>query len=363
MTKTFDVTKQEVWRAYGQVRTNRGAAGSDGVTIEKFEENLKDNLYKLWNRLSSGSYFPSPVRRVEIPKGNGQSRPLGIPTVVDRIAQAVIKNRLEPVVEQHFHEDSYGYRPGKSAKDAVSRARQRCWESDWVLDMDIQSFFDTLDHDLVMVAVSRFTECHHTKLYISRWLKGSVIMKDGQQVASERGVPQGGVISPLIANIYLHLTFDKWMQEKHPDIKFERYADDIVVHCKSLKQLEWIKSEIEERLSRCKLQLSETKTKSVYCKDDRRRGEFVNHSFDFLGFTFRPRSCQDAKGRLFIGFNPAVSRKAQKSIRTKIKQHPMIKSMYSLEIEDVAKAINPIVQGWINYFKVFRKSALLSVYN
>lgn len=363
MAKTFDVTKQEVYRAYLQVEANRGAEGIDGVSIAKYGENLAGNLYKLWNRMGSGSYFPSPVRREEIPKADGGLRPLGIPTVEDRIAQTVIKNRLEPLVEPHFHKDSYGYRPGVSAINAVARARQRCWEYDWVLDMDIKSFFDTIDHELLMRAVSKFTECKFTKLYILRWLKAPVVMPCGGQKESVKGTPQGGVVSPLLANIFLHFTFDKWMQKKYPTVPFERYADDIVVHCRSKEQLEELKAAIKERLHICKLELSETKTKAVYCQDSNRKEVHSNRSFDFLGFTFRPRVVRAARsGIVFVGFTPAVSRRAEKSVRTKIKNQPVIKRVTHIEIEDIATVINPIVQGWTNYFKHFCKSALQNVY-
>ena len=230
---------------------------------------------------------------MDIPKSNGKIRSLGIPTISDRIAQMVIKNRLEPIVEPHFHDDSYGYRPNRSAHDAIAQARNRCWRDDWVLDMDIRGFFDALDHKLVMIAVSRFTVCNWTLLYIERWLKADVVLPNGKRLQRTQGTPQGGVISPLIANIFLHLSFDKWMQEEFPAIHFERYADDIVVHCRSLKQLEFIEGKIRTRLARCKLELCPEKTKIAYCKDSNRSGDYPCQSFDFLGYTFRPRSSRD----------------------------------------------------------------------
>jgi RNA-directed DNA polymerase len=363
VAKTFNINKQEVWKAYQLVKANKGSAGIDGQTIEDFESHLQNNLYKIWNRMSSGSYFPPPVKRVEIPKSDGKLRPLGIPTVSDRIAQMVIKNRLEPLVEPHFHDDSYGYRPGKSAHDAVEQARQRCWRDDWVLDMDIKGFFDALDHKLVMRAVSKFTQCEMTLLYIERWLKADVILPSGERIERKLGTPQGGVISPLIANIFLHLAFDDWMQKQFPCVHFERYADDIVVHCRSHKQLEMMKSKIEARLARCKLELSREKTKIVYCKDSNRKGDYPGQSFDFLGFTFRPRSVRDKQGRFFVSFSPAVSRKALTAMRRKIKEHPLIKQLFNLDISEVAAAINPILQGWINYYARFRKSAMSPIYD
>ncbi|EMF1484725.1 group II intron reverse transcriptase/maturase, partial [Escherichia coli] len=147
--KPFMISKIAVWKAYQRIRANRGSPGVDGQTIETFEGNLSGNLYKLWNRMASGSYMPPPVRRVEIPKATGGTRPLGIPTVADRIAQMVVKDVLEPILEPHFHNDSYGYRPHKSAHDALRAARHRCWRSNWVLDVDIKGFFDNIDHDLL----------------------------------------------------------------------------------------------------------------------------------------------------------------------------------------------------------------------
>jgi RNA-directed DNA polymerase len=363
MAKSFNISKHAVWNAYLAIKANKGSAGIDKQTIEDFEVDLKSNLYKIWNRMSSGSYFPPPVRRVDIPKSNGKLRPLGIPTVSDRIAQMVVKNSLEPLVEPHFHDDSYGYRPGKSALDAVAQARRRCWRDDWVLDMDIQGFFDALDHKLVMRAVSRFTQCKWVLLYIKRWLKADVILPDGERVQRTQGTPQGGVISPLIANIFLHLGFDKWMQDKFSCVHFERYADDIVVHCRSHKQLEFIERQIRVRFAQCKLELCPEKTKIVYCKSSSRKGEYVHQSFDFLGYTFRPRSSRDSHGKFFVSFSPAVSRKALKAMRQKIKLHPLIKGYFSLSIEELAKAINPVIQGWINYYGKFRKSSMSAIYD
>ena len=363
MAKSFELPKHAVWDAYLLVKANKGAAGIDGQTMEDFEADLKNNLYKIWNRLSSGSYFPPPVRRVDIPKSNGKLRPLGIPTISDRIAQMVIKNRLEPHVEPHFHDDSYGYRPGRSALDAIAQARQRCWRDDWVLDMDIRGFFDALDHNLVMRAVAKYTDCKWTLLYIERWLKADVILPSGERVIRTKGTPQGGVISPLLANIFLHLVFDNWMQKQFPCIHFERYADDIVVHCRSETQLKFIESKIRRRFTQCGLELCQEKTKIVYCKDSNRTGEYSNQSFDFLGYTFRPRSARDRDGKFFVSFSPAVSRKALKAMRLKIKQHPLIKVGFSQSIVALAKAINPIIQGWINYYGRFRKSAMSAIYS
>ena len=304
-TKAFEIPKALVWEAYQDVKRSAGGPGVDRQRMEDFERDLKNELYKVWNRMSSGSYFPPPVLRVEIPKADGGMRELGIPTIGDRVAQAVVKRYLEPLVEPYFHEDSYGYRPGRSALDAVAKARQRCWRDNWVLDLDISKFFDTLDHDLVMRAVRRFTNCKWVLLYIDRWLKAEVVVRDGTLHQRDTGTPQGGVISPLLANIFLHLAFDQWMAKTRPTIRFERYADDIVVHCGSQPQLEVIKREIERRLERCRLKLNPEKTRVVYCKGTGRTEDWPCQSFTFLGYLFRPRSARTRYGEFFVSFRPS----------------------------------------------------------
>lgn len=357
--KPFEIPKREVWEACKSVRANRGAAGVDGQSIAEFEVDLEDNLYKLWNRLSSGSYFPPPVRRVDIPKGDGKTRSLGIPTVADRIAQTVVKRYLEPLVEPIFHEDSYGYRPGKSALDAVGVARKRCWRHDWVLDLDIKSFFDSIDGDLLMRAVRRHTDCRWALLYIERWLKAPMQMADGNLVERERGTPQGGVISPLLANLFLHYAFDLWMVRNYPDIPFERYADDVICHCRSQAQTQALREALEKRFAECGLVLHPEKTKIVYCKDDNRPGDYPDHSFDFLGYTFRPRLVKRREGKFGVGFTPAVSNKALAKIRQTIRGWALQRhSQWSLE--GIAREINPVIRGWINYYGRFNRSALAS---
>jgi group II intron reverse transcriptase/maturase len=284
--KPFDIPKQEVWEAFKKVRANQGAAGIDGQTIAEFEADLASSLYKLWNRMSSGSYYPPPVRRVMIPKPGGGERPLGIPTVADRVAQEVVKRRLERVLEPIFHDDSYGYRPGRSAIDAIRQARQRCWRSDWVLDIDIKSFFDTIDWNLLLKAVRQHTDCPWMLLYIERWLKAPVKLEDGSIVPRTAGTPQGGVISPLLANLFLHYAFDTWMARHHPAISFERYADDIVCHCRSEAEARTLQEELNTRFIACGLTLHPQKTKIVYCKDWNRRGDFPDHSFDSSSIPF-----------------------------------------------------------------------------
>ncbi len=359
--KPFDIPKRAVWEAYKRVKANRGAAGVDGQSIAEFEADLSNNLYKLWNRLSSGSYFPPPVRRVDIPKGDGRMRPLGIPTVADRIAQMVVKRYLEPVVEPEFHPDSYGYRPGKSALDAVGVARQRCWRHDWVLDLDIKGFFDSIDRELLMRAVRKHTDCPWVLLYIERWLKAPVQMADGSLVERERGTPQGGVVSPLLANLFLHYAFDRWMLRSHPDIPFERYADDVICHCGSEAQAAALRASLENRFAECGLTLHPEKTRIVYCKDDDRDGDYPNHSFDFLGYTFRPRRSKGRGGKIGVSFNPAVSPKALKAIRATIRGWALHRHS-DRSLSDIAQAINPAIRGWINYYGRYYKTALSSLF-
>ncbi len=314
--KPYCISKQIVWNAYERVKANKGAAGVDEESIEEFEKNLKDNLYKLWNRMSSGSYFPPPVRIVEIPKSDGKMRKLGIPTVSDRIAQMVVKLYLEPVIDPHFHPDSYGYRPGKSAIAAVGAARERCWRYDYVIDLDIKGFFDNLDHELVMKAVRKHTDSKWVLLYIERWLKAPAQDGEGKLIHRTTGTPQGGVISPLLANLFLHYAFDEWMKRNYPQNPFERYADDGVVHCKTEAEANELRKAIEERLANCKLELHPEKTKIVYCKDDDRRKRCPNEKFDFLGYTFRARRSKNRWGKHFINFTPAVSNKAKTKMTT-----------------------------------------------
>ena len=358
--KPFSISKVLVWEAYKRVKANGGAAGVDGQSIAEFEVNLRDNLYKLWNRMASGSYIPPPVRRVEIPKSDGGKRPLGIPTVSDRIAQMVVKLVLEPEVEPHFHTDSYGYRPGRSATEAVGVARRRCWYYDWVVDMDIRAFFDSMDHELLMRAVRKHTQYQWMLLYIERWLKAPVQLEDGTCLPRDKGTPQGGVISPLLANLFLHYAFDKWMQRSHPNKPFERYADDVIVHCKSEYAAKQVLREIDQRMAECGLVLHPDKTKVVYCKDEQRRRNYPETHFDFLGYRFQPRCAQRRGGELFLSFLPAVSMKAGKSIRQTIRSWKTHR-WTQLTIEELATSFNPVLRGWINYYGKFYKSKLAPI--
>jgi RNA-directed DNA polymerase len=350
--KSFDISKHVVLEAYNQVKKNHGAAGIDKETIDEFEKNWKDNLYRIWNRMSSGTYFPPPVRAVEIDKKSGGKRTLGIPTVSDRIAQTVVKMTLEPKVDGKFHRDSYGYRPGKSALDAVRTARERCWRYNWVIDLDIKGFFDNLEHDLVMNAVRHHTDSKWMLLYIQRWLKADHQLEDGTLQQRDRGTPQGGVISPLLANMFMHHAFDTWMAEQYPKVPFERYADDVIVHCTSLEEAGAVLEAIRARLKRCKLELHPQKTKLVYCKDSNRKGSYEHEQFDFLGYRFRPRRTKAKTGQVFDSFGPAVSPSALKEIGETIRGWRLhLRSATTLA--QLAIEINAVTQGWINYYGLY----------
>lgn len=356
--KPFEISKWIVWEAYQKVKANRGAAGVDEQSIAAFEQNLQRNLFKLWNRMSSGTYFPPPVRAVEIPKAGGNGvRVLGVPTVADRVAQTVVRLYLEPQVEPVFHPDSYGYRPGRSALDAVAACRQRCWKRNWVIDLDIQAFFDSLDHDLVLKAVAKHTDLRWVHLYVQRWLQAPVQMPDGTQSRRDRGTPQGSAISPLLANLFLHYAFDMWLTREFPTVSFERYADDAVVHCVSKAQAEQVLAALTDRLAQVGLQLHPNKTRIVYCKDDDRRGRHEHERFTFLGYTFRPRLSMTRNGKPFVGFSPAVSNEAKKAMGKVIRSW-RISHRSDKTLSELARMINPIVRGWINYYGRFYKSML-----
>lgn len=358
--KSFEISKQLVMEAYKRVKANRGTSGIDDVTIADFESDLKGNLYKIWNRMCSGSYLPPAVKLVEIPKSNGGKRPLGIPTVGDRVAQMVVVMTIEPEIEPHFHEDSYAYRPKKSALDAVEKAKDRCYTFHWVLDLDIKGFFDNIDHELLIRALERHVKCKWAMMYIKRWLSVPYQLKDGTQVERTKGVPQGSVVGPILANLFLHYTFDEWMRRNHSNISFERYADDTICHCVSQKQAEFIHRAIKKRFAECKLELNEEKTKIVYCKRNHRNIEYECIQFDFLGYTFRPRRSIDTHGEVFLNFSPAVSKKARTKIWETIRDWNQ-KYWVQMKLEDIAKQINPIIQGWINYYGKINPGVLKEV--
>lgn len=358
--KPFDIPKRLVVQAWRLVRANRGAPGVDEESLELFERDLKKNLYRIWNRMSSGSYFPAPVKEVLIPKKSGGQRPLGIPTVSDRVAQMVVKLVLEPELEPHFHEDSYGYRPGRSAHQAIAITRKRCWRNDWVLEFDIRGMFDNIGHSLLMKAVRLHTTCSWVLLYIERWLTAPVQQKDGMLRPREKGTPQGGIVSPILANLFLHYGFDRWMTKHFPQLPFCRYADDGLVHCRSLKQAKYVKERLAQRLKECGLELHPDKTRIVYCKDLNRREEHEHIQFDFLGYNFRPRRSFDRHGRIFTNFTPAMSPSAAQSARQDIRSWRLqLKSDKSLE--DLARTFNPVISGWVNYYCQFHASAFNAV--
>lgn len=356
--RAFKVRRKEVLEAWRQVRSKGGKGGVDGQSITSFEQRLEDNLYKIWNRMTSGSYYPKAVLRVEIPKKDGGQRELGIPTIGDRVAQQVVRARLEELLEPIFHKDSYGYRRNQSAPTAVKNCRSRCWSYDWVLDIDIQKFFDTIDHELMLKAVRHHCKEQWMVMYIERWLKAPVKKLDGSIEKPERGTPQGGVISPLLANLYLHYAFDLWMSREYPTVEFERYADDAVIHCKTEEQAEEIRVALGDRLKEVGLTLHPKKTKVVYCKDGSRRRTYPEQRFKFLGYTFERRSAENSQtGKKFLRFLPAVSKEAVKSLRDKLKsQRHFQRTQQSLE--ELAREINPIIRGFYNYFSCFYKSKL-----
>jgi group II intron reverse transcriptase/maturase len=355
--KPYVIAKSEVVKAYKRVRAKGGSAGADGVTLEQFGQDVRNGLYPIWNRLSSGSYHPPPVLRVEIPKEPGKTRALGIPTVADRIAQAVVANRLVPVLEELFHDSSYGYRPGRSAHDALRVARQRCWQHDWVLDLDIKGFFDNLDWALLMRAVRKHAPEPWMVLYIERWLRAEVVLPDGTVQRRDKGTPQGGVISPVLANLFLHYAFDEWMKRHHPEVCFERYADDIICHCDSQEQALALKAELAHRLGECGLELHPQKTRIVYCADDNRREGHEQREFDFLGFTFKARTAQNRRGQVFRSFQPAVSAKAAAAMRRKMQGWHLLRRSAST-LQEVLQEIRPIVVGWLRYYGAFRPWSL-----
>ena len=355
--KPFKIDKWQVYEAYKAVKSNQGAAGVDGQTLEQFESDLKRNLYKIWNRMSSGSYFPPPVRAVSIPKKSGGERILGVPTVSDRIAQVVVKQLIEPDMEAIFLPDSYGYRPGKSALQAVGVTRERCWKYDWVLEFDIKGLFDNIDHTLLLKAVRKHVTCSWAVLYIERWLTAPM-ERDGVRMARMCGTPQGGVISPVLANLFLHYTFDLWMKRAYPHLLWCRYADDGLVHCRTEQEAAALKAALQSRLAECQLELHPDKTRIVYCKDIKRNAEYPTVMFDFLGYCFRPRLVKNTRTQqLFWGFNPAVSPGALKDIRSTIRALKFRRQTH-LSLEDIAQRLNPLLRGWIEYYGRYTPSAL-----
>jgi RNA-directed DNA polymerase len=356
--KPFRIPKLLVWEAWRQVKANKGAPGVDGQDLKQFEADLQGNLYKIWNRLSSGTWFPPPVRAVEIPKPHGDGvRMLGVPTIADRVAQTTVAMFLEPLVEPRFHPDSYGYRPGCSAHDALATCRQRCWKYDWLIDLDVQKFFDEAPWDLIVKAVQAVTDCRWVLLYVKRWLQAPLEHPDGTLQQRSRGTPQGSAISPCLANLFMHYAFDVWMAREFPGCPFERYADDGVVHCKSKRQAEYVLAAIATRMSEVGLRLHPDKTRIVYCKDSNRRGEHEHTSFTFLGYAFRPREARSKNDEMFTSFLPAISPEALKATGARLREL-RIHRRTNLTLDDLARWLNPIIAGWMNYYGRFYRTAL-----
>jgi RNA-directed DNA polymerase len=349
-TKSFAVSKRMVYNSYLKVCDKNGSAGIDKETIDMFNENLSGNLYKVWNRMSSGSYFPPAVRTVLIPKKQGGMRPLGIPTVGDRIAQGVVKDYLEPILEPLFHANSFGYRPGRSAHDALVQCQQNCRQHSWVVDLDIRGFFDNISHDWMMKMVSHHTQEKWVLLYIERWLKAGIEQADGSIAARIKGTPQGGVVSPLLANLYLHHAFDRWMSKYFSSNPFERYADDIIVHCKSKAEAEHLLASIHERLKCFELELHPEKTKLVYCKNYMRKEQHEHNSFTFLSYSFQPRGMHDPQRKIkYMVFSAAICSTAKTLIRQRINAVFNPRNT-QVSLERVAVKLNPKIRGWLNYY-------------
>lgn len=362
-TKSIPISRQEVWQAYKKVRSNKGSAGVDAVSMEEYDANRSKHLYKLWNRMASGSYFPPPVKEVEILKKDGKVRKLGIPTISDRVGQMVIKQMLEPRLEKIFSNNSYGYRPQKNAHQALEEVRKNCWKTDWVIDLDIKGFFDNIDHEKLMLAVNKHVPENWIRFYIERWLKAPRLTKSGELITNQgKGTPQGGVISPLLANLFLHYVLDKWLEQTDKTVKYVRYADDVIIHCVSKAQAEQMLKSLQERMNSVGLELHPQKTKIVYCKDYRRKGKYPIVKFDFLGYSFQPRTTKSKKTKgLFLGFDCAISISSRKRIADKLGELEVEKLSFK-SIVGIAQYLNPMIRGWINYYGKFRPSELHKIF-
>jgi group II intron reverse transcriptase/maturase len=362
-TKSVPISRPMIWEAYKKVRSNQGSAGVDQISMEEFDAERSKHLYKLWNRMASGSYFPPPVKEVEIPKKDGKIRKLGIPTIGDRVAQMVVKEYLEPRFEKIFSPHSYGYRPNKNAHQALESVRSNCKKTDWVIDLDIKGFFDNIDHDKLMLALEKHVSEKWCLLYIKRWLQMPVLTKSGELVQKQgKGTPQGGVISPLLANLFLHYAMDKWLEQTHPTVSSVRYADDAILHCGSKQQAEYVLRNLNKRMVNCGLELHPEKTKLVYCKDYRRQENHETVKFDFLGYSFQPRSTKSNKtGKLFLGFDCAISIGSKKRIADKMKELDIVHLSHK-SIVGVAQFLEPYIRGWVNYYGRFRLSALNPIF-
>ena len=362
-TKSIPVSKEQVWLAYKKVKANQGSAGVDQISMEEFDANRSKHLYKLWNRLASGSYFPPPVKEVEIPKKDGKVRKLGIPTIADRVAQMVVKEYLEARFEKIFSPNSYGYRPDRNAHQALEKVRQNCRKTDWVIDLDIKGFFDNIDHERLMLAVQKHVPEKWCLLYIQRWLTMPVQTKSGELIQKQgKGTPQGGVISPLLANLFLHYAMDKWLEQNHPKVEYVRYADDAILHCRTKTEAEQTLAALDERMKACGLELHPEKTKQVYCRDYRRQDTYETVKFDFLGYSFQPRSTKSKQtGKLFLGFDCAISISSKKRIADKLEDLKIDRLNFK-SIVGVALYLEPFIRGWINYYGKYRITELKPVF-
>ncbi len=363
-TKSVPISRQMIWQAYKKVRANKGSAGVDNVGMETFDANRSKHLYKLWNRMASGSYFPPAVKEVEIPKKNGKVRKLGIPTIADRVAQMAIKDYLETRFEKIFSPHSYGYRPNKNAHQALAKVRENCWKYDWVIDLDIKGFFDNINHEKLMRAVQKHIPEKWVRMYIQRWLNMPVKKRNGELVEKQgKGTPQGGVISPMLANLYLHYTFDKWLEKLFPTVEYERYADDAVIHCSSKSHAEYVLKALQQRMQDCNLELHSQKTKLVYCRDYRRQEDYKTVKFDFLGYSFQPRTTKSKRtGKLFLGYDCAISISSRKRIADKLEELNIVK-MSCKSIVGIAQKLNPYIRGWVNYYGKYRGYTLSKVFH
>jgi len=361
--KSVPISTTMVWEAYKKVRSNQGSAGIDQLSMEEYDAERSKHLYKLWNRLASGSYFPPPVKEVEISRKDGKIRKLGIPTISDRVGQTVVKDYLEPRFEKLFSPHSYGYRPHKNAHQALEAVRQNCRKQDWVIDLDIKGFFDNIDHKKLMLAIGKHVPEQWAKMYIVRWLETPVQKESGELVSKQgKGTPQGGVISPLLANLFLHYVLDKWLETTDSQVKFERYADDAILHCNNQAHAGETLRKLQERTQTCGLELHPDKTKLVYCKDHRRKGNHPQVKFDFLGYSFQPRTTKSKKtGKLFLGYDCAISISSRKRIADTLEEMNL-ESQSFRSIVGIAHVLNPKIRGWVHYYGKYRGSELTKVF-
>jgi group II intron reverse transcriptase/maturase len=362
-TRSIPISRQMVWEAYQKVRSNKGSAGVDAISMQEFDANRRKHLYKLWNRMASGSYFPPPIKEVEISKKDGSIRKLGIPTISDRVGQMVVKMFIEPRLEKIFSPNSYGYRPNRSAHQALAKVRENCWKKSWVIDLDIKGFFDNIDHQKLMLAVEKNVSENWVLLYIKRWLESPVITKSGNQIERQgKGTPQGGVISPLLANLFLHYAFDKWLQQTDERVEFTRYADDVIIHCNSQSHAEQVLRLVHHRMGSVGLELHPQKTKIVYCRDHKRKGHYPVVKFDFLGYSFQPRSSFSKKmGGMFLGYDCAISISSRKRIADKLEELNVNKLNFK-SIVGIAQYLNPMIRGWVRYYGKFKMYELTKVF-